>query len=188
MTSSYDNFEIPQIDQEIAALQNEDQADRKGDNYDTHVQEVNTNDARRLARAKELYVLYRQGVAQLKPESLYGLALVFQHSPVVQDKEGNELPNEDYKIAFELAKAAYEQGYAGARNLLTRAEDRYLLSVTGRQKWGTQSYSVNDGPEELSPMMSDEESGVNDEMRKEMGLPTLAEKVEEIKKESNKKG
>ena len=93
--------------------------------------------------------------------------MLFQHG----------LSSEDYKIAFELTNEAVKQGNEDAKWLSAAAEDRYLLSINKKQKWGTQFKGDGRGGWEQSPMDSDEESGVTDVMRKSKNIPIRSEQL-----------
>jgi hypothetical protein len=149
---------------ELKELFEKDQADRytlQGDWGNTElVQKMVANDAIRLKRGREIYEEYKAGNTLLSNEDLVQLAFLFQHSPEL----------DDYWKAHELGKDAGEEG----KWIAAVAEDRWLLNKGGKQKWGTQFLSGT----EQAPMLSDEESGITDEMRMEMRVPPRAEQLD----------
>lgn len=117
------------------------------------------NDSVRLVRAREIYDAYVKSAATLSKKELVQLAFLFQHSR----------ESDDYRIAFELGVAAGDEG----KWIAAAAEDRWLLSRGEKQKWGTQF--INNS--EQAPMLSDEESGITDEMRVEREIPPRAQQL-----------
>ncbi len=143
--------------EELARLILEDQADRNppaGKPIDWKM--VEPRDQARLARAKELY-----GRDQLQTgRDYFNAALILQHS---------EIP-EDYLLAHELSVVAISKGMR-VESLAAASEDRYLMSIGRRQRFGTQYRSDKGGPYRLYPM----DTGVTDQLRRLMHVPTLAE-------------
>lgn len=158
--------EIPirkSVSLELKELFDRDQSERQElrDNCDDadRVDQLLANDARRLIRAREIYSEYEAGALLLANEERVQLAFLFQHS----------IEGDDYRKAHELGSSA---GEAGAW-IAAAAEDRWLLSKGDKQKWGTQFTRDN----QQAPMLSDEESGVTDDMRRERGIPSRAEQL-----------
>lgn len=150
---------------ELKDLFDKDQSDRQelGDNWDDadRIKQLMENDAARLKRAREIYSEYEKGSVMLSDEERVQLAFLFQHSA----------ESDDYRKAYELANSAGESGAW----IAAAAEDRWLLSRGEKQKWGTQFTRDN----ERAPMLSDEEAGITDEMRKERGIPAREEQLAE---------
>lgn len=151
------------LNKELIELYEEDQKDRFEKLYETDPKLFSERDTRRLSRAKEIYLKKDE----LTPERLCDLAMLFQHG----------LDSEDYKKAFELTNKATQLGYEDAKWLSAASEDRHLLSIGKKQKWGTQFKGNGEGGWEQSPMYSDDQSRVTDEMRKEMGVPIRSEQL-----------
>ncbi len=148
---------------ELQELFNADQADRvslqSGEFNSESWNLIADNDAKRLVKAREIYDEYTKGAINLSNEEMVQLAFLFQHS----------LVTDDYKKVVELGDAAGEEG----KWIAAAGEDRWLISKGEKQKWGTQF--AHDGSQ--APMLSDEESGITDEMRQERGIPVRAEQV-----------
>lgn len=161
------------VSAELKELFNADQADReavRGKWDDAELsQRMAENDAVRLKRAREIYEEYIAGSAHLSSGELVQLAFLFQHSR----------DSDDYRKAHELGNAAGEEGLW----IAAAAEDRWLLSRGEKQKWGTQfRHNVQ------APMLSDEESGITDEMREQREIPTRANQLAEHLKHLNLEG
>jgi hypothetical protein len=101
--------------------------------------------------------------------STFFSSLILQHS----------LTSEDYLLAHELCVVAISKGKpnAGAldaRGLAAASEDRFLMSIGLPQRFGTQ-YPVED---ENAPVtrykLYKTDSGVTDELRRLMNVPSLA--------------
>jgi len=164
------NEEFPSkesISTELLHLFQGDQADRTSLLDDGGMQRMVSNDSARLQRGREIYNEYNEGLVILSGDDLYSLAMLFQHG---RDAE-------DYKIAGELASFSADQGNESAKWLVAAAEDRYLLAIGEKQKWGTQFKKSENGEYEQAPMLSDEESGVTDAMRASHGIPARAEQL-----------
>ena len=156
------------ISLEIALLHEKDQEDRKGLFDDVErTEKMWKNDVQRLARAHEIYAGVQKGDIILSPESFYLLAMLFQHS--------SDAP--DHRRAQALAQQSADGGYDKGKWLAAAAEDRYLLTIGRKQKWGTQFKKEKDGEWEQSAMESDSESGVTDEMRKVRAVPERNEQL-----------
>ncbi len=151
------------ISEEINELFDNDQADRYAlqgnwENLEL-VQKMVENDTLRLKRGREIYAEYKEGNIELTNDELVQLAFLFQHS--------SEL--DDLWNAHELGNNADEEG----KWIAAAAEDRWLLNKGEKQKWGTQFLNAK----EQAPMLSDEESGITDEMRIERSIPVRAEQL-----------
>ncbi len=107
--------------QELRALYEEDQADRRG----AFPTDLSKRDERRRRRVEQL--LARGAVAD--PEDLFFAAMVFQHGA----------DRSHFLRAHELAKRAAELGSTRpARWLAAAAYDRWLMTGGLPQKYGTQ--------------------------------------------------
>lgn len=152
------------VSEELQELYDADQADRAmllaGRHSTNMPSELLERDAARLEKAREIYAKLISGAASLSNEQRVQLAFLFQHS----------LDSDDYRKAYELGESAGDEG----KWIAAAAEDRWLLSRGERQKWGTQFISDT----EQAPMMSDEESGITDEMRVEREIPPRAEQLQ----------
>ena len=155
------------ISSELKRLYEEDQQDRAGKYDEINLEKMRANDSVRLRRAYEIYGLIKTGQVGLSPEDYFHLAMLFQHSPKL----------EDYQTALEVSIAGAERGSVECAWLSAAAEDRYLLAKGERQKWGTQFKKNAQGEWEQMPMFSDEESKITDEMREEKNVPPRADQM-----------
>ncbi len=162
------------INAELADLYAADQKDRAEQLYQKDHDLFLARDQARMARARGIYE--QRQTAHVSPEGLFNLAMLFQHG------EGSD----DYLKAWNLAKESEAAGYTASAWLTAAAEDRYLLSLGQKQKWGTQFNVNKEGELALLDMSSDEESGVTDEVRAAKGISTRAEKQEELKEMTKK--
>jgi hypothetical protein len=158
-------------DEELIRLYQEDQSDRKppaGKSIDWSV--VAPRDHARLARVKELYT---QNKLQTGGD-YYHAAMVLQHA---------EAP-EDYLLAHELCVVAISKGNSEAKWLAAASEDRFLMNIDRPQRFGTQFRTGGaNTPFKLYKM----DSGVTDELRRALNVPSLAEaKAREAKMNKNK--
>lgn len=143
---------------ELTSLMNEDQSDRTppaGKSIDWKL--VGPRDEARLKRVKELY-----SQNQLRTGNDYfNAALILQHSNTP----------EDYLLAHELSVVAISKK-RGIDSLAAVSEDRFLMSIGRPQRFGTQYKS--DGPNQPYRLYK-MDSGVTDELRRIMMVPSLAE-------------
>ncbi len=155
-----------QDNSELKRLHDEDQADRtppKGKEIDWAI--VGPRDKSRLQRVKEL-------LAQNKLQTgndYYRAALVLQH--------GQE--PEDFLLSHEFCVIAMAKGKndKDTKWLAVSSEDRFLMNIGRPQRFATQFRSEGNGPIRLYQVGA----GVTDEMRRIMGLHSLAEvKAHEI--------
>jgi hypothetical protein len=119
-------------------------------------------DDARLARVKELY---QQNKLQTGND-YFRAALILQHS----------LASEDYLLAHELCVVALSKGKPNAqaldaRGLAAATEDRFLKSIDRPQRFGTQYYRED---ENAPVKLYKTDSGVTDELRSLMNVPSLA--------------
>jgi hypothetical protein len=130
------------VNQELGALFDEDQADRRGE----FPADLYERDERRRRRVEQLLV---EGTV-LDPDDLFHAAMVFQHGA----------DRSHFLRAHELAKRAAELGSTRhARWLAAAAYDRWLMTGGLPQKYGTQ-YRFASGRwvlHEVDPTTSDEE-------------------------------
>ena len=150
----------PKDNEELKRLGDEDQADRspaEGKSIDWKI--VSPRDKARLKRVKELYA---QNL--LRTANDYdSAAIILQHSDVA----------EDFLLAHEFWVVAIIKGKNDpeTRSLVAASEDRFLMNIGRPQRFGTQLRSVDNGPIQLYPVGP----GVTDELRRLMGVHTLAE-------------
>jgi hypothetical protein len=79
---------------------------------------------------------------------------------------------EDFLLAHEFCVVALAKGEKEARWLAAATEDRFLMNLGRPQRFGTQYRSADpDDPVRLHKVGP----GVTDGLRKEMGVPSLAE-------------
>ena len=143
---------------ELARLYREDQSDRAPENEKLlGWKTISARDKTRELRAKELYA---KNALQTGAD-YYHAAMILQHA---------DLP-EDYLLAHELCVVAISKGEWRAKSLAAKSEDRFLMEINRPQRFGTQFVSQNNGPFRLYTM----ETGVTDELRLLMDVPSLAE-------------
>jgi hypothetical protein len=153
----------------IKRLFDEDQSERSLPFNEINPQTIIDNDRARVVEAHSIYTAFKESKVELSGDDLFYLAILFQHGS----------NSEDFLIATELATLSSEKGNNKAKWLAAATEDRYLLSKGEKQKWGTQfSKKSPDDEWELSPMASDEESGISDAMRKDKNVPERAKQFE----------
>jgi hypothetical protein len=149
----------PRDNPELIKLYEEDQADRQpkdGKAIDWAV--VGPRDRQREARVK---ALYEAGKLRAGGD-YYRAAMVLQHAS----------KPEDYLLAHEFCVVAASKGERNARWLAAATEDRYLMNIGRPQRFGTQYRStMPDEPVRLHEVAP----GVTDGLRRELGVPTLAE-------------
>jgi hypothetical protein len=149
----------PRDHAELAKLYDQDQADRRpqgGGPIDWSV--VLPRDQAREARIKALYE-----AGELRTgKDFHRAAMILQHAP----------RPEDHLLAHEFCVVALAKGQRDARWLAAASEDRYLMSVGRPQRFGTQYRAARpDQPVRLHEV----EPGVTDALRREMGVPSLAQ-------------
>ena len=154
---------------ELKELFAADQSDRSsGLGHYIDLTKMIANDKIRLVRAHEIERIFKNDQVDLTADDLYHLAMLFQHSSEA----------EDFKVAIELATLSGQKGNIHGKWLSAAAEDRHLLSTGQKQKWGTQFRKDENGPWQLQPMETDQESGITDIMRKEKGVPERSKQLE----------
>jgi len=142
---------------EVQRLADEDQEDRRaGPNIDWSV--VKPRDDARLERIKELY---KEGALRTGRDWL-NAALILQHS--------NEA--DDYLLAHEMCVAALALGESRAKWLAAASEDRFLMAIGRKQRFGTQYVAAD---QTGAFRLADTDDDVSDELRKALGAPPLAD-------------
>ncbi len=119
-------------------------------------------DAARLARVRVLL-----NASKLKtPRDYENAALVFQHS----------LAPDDFLIAHELSLAGQLMAGRMSDNLFALAEDRFLLSIGHKQRFGAQGAKgvVKPGASQIQPTDESGDTSVTDALRADVFLPPLA--------------
>jgi len=153
--------DIGVVIRQISDLYESDQADRLVGYENIDYETMQANDEVRIVRSREIYTLVHDNKISLPPESLYELGILLQHGTV-----------EDVARAQWCGELAFAQGNESGGWLAAAAEDRIEVYNNRPQKWGTQ-FRKNEAEEwELFPMLTDEESGVNDEMLSVRGIPS----------------
>lgn len=152
---------IPNPKTQLEKLFDEDQKDREDglDKKDPTL--FAEREKSRHQKAQEIFTQYEKDPQSLSDEGVYYLAFLFQHGQT----------SEDYKKAHQLALEAEKRGVEDAKWLTAATEDRHLLSVEKKQKWGTQFIRAEDGSQRLAPIEEDVTSGVTDEMRQTKNVP-----------------
>ena len=95
-------------------------------------------------------------------------AFLFQHG---------ETPD-DYLLAHTLAMVALGKGYGGALWIATATLDRYLQSMHQPQIYGTQFLTSPSKPATQEPF---HRNLISDELRRQLGVPSLAAQEEQRK-------
>ena len=148
----------PTDNAELARLFQEDLADRKPGLHGIDWAVVKPRDDARLARIRQLYA---SGGLLTGADWLHA-ALILQHS--------NEA--DDYLLAHEMCMAAVAKGEMDARWLAAATEDRFLMKIGRKQRFGTQ-YEPADEPGKFRLAPTDPQ--VTDDLRAVLGTPSLAE-------------
>lgn len=148
----------PADNAELDRMFQEDQADRKPGLHGIDWAVVKPRDDARLKRTRELYT---SGALRTGGDWLHA-ALILQHS---------DAPD-DYLLAHEMCVAALAEGEKGARWLVAATEDRFLMAIGRKQRFGTQ-YQPAREPEKFELAPTDPQ--VTDELRTALGAPPLRE-------------
>lgn len=141
---------------ELARLFKQDQADRQAQDIDWSV--VGPRDAERERRVKALIAAdaLKSGMDYLHA------AMILQHAHAP----------EDHLLAHDLCVIAIGKGEHRAKWLAAASLDRFLTTIDRPQRFGTQYQSKGrTDPPVLLPV----DPSVTDAMRRELGVPTLAE-------------
>ena len=148
----------PSDNVELARISQEDQDDRKPGLHGIDWAKVKPRDDARLARTRELYA---SGALRTGGD-WFRAALILQHSSEA----------DDYLLAHEMSVAAIAQGHKEARWLAAASEDRFLMKIGRKQRFGTQYEPAEEpGRYRLAPT----EPQVTDALRAVLGVPSLAE-------------
>ena len=141
---------------EMAAIYKADQAPRQSlKSYEAHPKEFDKDDG---ARREQVRGLIERG--QLRAAEDFRLAaMVFQH--------GSE--PRDFLFAHTLALIALEKGDRSASWIAAASLDRYLRSIDRQQIFGLQ---FKPGGSDRQPL---DGKLISDALRRELGVPTLAE-------------
>jgi hypothetical protein len=136
----------------------EDQDDRKPGLHGIDWSVVKPRDDARLKRTRELY---SSGALRSGADWLHA-ALILQHSS----------EPDDYLLAHEMCVAALALGEEGALWLVAATEDRFLMGIGRKQRFGTQYEAAAEaGKFRLAPT----DPQVTDELRVAIGAPPLSE-------------
>ncbi|WP_146171855.1 hypothetical protein [Pseudoduganella armeniaca] len=147
---------------ELAQLFADDQANRnvpRGASIDWET--VSVRDERREARVKQLLT----ADALHAGADFYHAAMILQHA---------DTPD-DYLLAHDLCVIAIGKGEARAKWLAAASLDRFLINVGRRQRYATQ-YETHRSY--LPPRLAEVDPAVPDSLRRELGVPSLAEAKE----------
>ena len=158
--------------EELARMYREDQADRAPANSkDIDWTVIGPRDQARLTRVKELYTANSLHTGA----DYYHAAMVLQHSDVP----------DDFLLAHEFCVVAISNGRndKDTRWLAAASEDRFLMNIQRPQRFATQ-YRAD--PSTAPFRLYRVDSGVTDELRRAMDVPSLAKaKAREV--EMNRK-
>jgi len=143
---------------ELTRMFQEDQDDRRPGLHGIDWAVVKPRDDARLARARELYAAggLRTGA------DWWHAAMILQHSSDA----------DDYLLAHEMSVAAVVKGDENARWLVAATEDRFLMRIGRKQRFGTR-YEPSDEPGKYRLASTD--PVVTDELRAVLNAPPLAE-------------
>ena len=145
--------------EELAAIFEADQADRRSGAFDAEPEGVMERDRLRRARVEELL---GQGVVASGADHFHA-AMVFQH--------GSSLSS--FRRAHELASRGRDLGDKRAAWLAAASLDRWLTTLGKPQRFGTQFQPIG-GRWQLMPV----DPATTDEERAAWNVPTLAENLE----------
>jgi hypothetical protein len=150
---------LPEPDNaELVRMFQEDQEDRKPGLHGIDWSAVKPRDDARLRRTRELYAA---GEIRTGADWLHA-GLILQHSS----------EPDDYLLAHEMCVAALAQGEMGAKWLVAATEDRFLMAIGRKQRFGTQYEPASEpGKFRLAPT----DPQVTDELRAAVGAPPLAD-------------
>ncbi len=150
---------LPTDNAELVRMFQEDQDDRKPGLHGIDWSLVKPRDDARLERTRALYV---SGALRTGADWFHA-ALILQHSSDA----------DDYLLAHEMCVAALAQGEKGyAISLAAASEDRFLMSIGRKQRFGTQ-YEPADEPGKYRLAPTD--LLVTDQLREALRTPSLAE-------------
>ncbi len=147
----------PSDNAELTRMFQEDQGDRKPGLHGIDWSVVKPRDDARLKRTRELYA---SGTVRTGADWLHA-ALILQHSS----------EPDDYLLAHEMCVAALALGEKRAKWLVAATEDRFLMAIGRKQRFGTQYEAAAPGQFRLAPT----DPQVTDELRAAVGAPPLSE-------------
>lgn len=152
---------------EMAAIYKSDQAPRQSlESFYANAKQIDKEDA---ARREEVRALINRG--QLRAGEDFRLAaMVFQH--------GSE--PRDYLFAHTLALVALEKGDRSASWIAAASLDRYLRSIDRQQIFGLQFKPGGSDRQALDGEL------ISDALRRELGIPTLAEQQAQMRELAGK--
>lgn len=159
-----ESFELRGVQKSKTGLEkiiDDDQLDREGSLDKINPELFSERERDRYQRLLEIFAQYDQRSQDFSPKDLYHLAFLFHHGST----------SEDYRRAHMLALEAERQGSEDAKWLTAATEDRYLLSLGKKQKWGTQFVPTEDGSQRLAPMEDDAISRITNKMRQSKNVP-----------------
>lgn len=118
-------------------------------------------------------------------ENKFNAALVLQHTPLTYcDKQLVSKSPDNYLLAHNLFKSAFEAGYKDADYLVVASIDRYLSFTEGYQKYGTNRIvNQETGKEELVPI----DRKTPDSERAKYGVPPLATILKQFPEQAPRK-
>jgi hypothetical protein len=146
----------------MAAIYQADQALRQSQqSFESHAQQIEKDDGARREQVRAL-IANRQLRAA---EDFRLAAMVFQH--------GSE--PRDYLFAHTLALVALEKGDRSASWIAAASLDRYLRSIDRQQIFGLQ---FKPGGSDRQPL---DDELISDALRRELGIPTLAEQQAQMR-------
>ena len=132
-----------------------DQQIRTLDNKDFDLESIDKT------HRKKVMELLANGLIRTTKDKL-SAALILQHTSLTYcEKKLTSVSPENYLLAFELSKSAFDSGHKEAAYYVAITFDRYLLYTEGFQKYGTQRVFDDQTDEELwapiDPRTTDDE-------------------------------
>ncbi|HWU78782.1 MAG TPA: hypothetical protein VN158_01805 [Caulobacter sp.] len=148
---------------EMTRLYDEDQTDRLGPGV-TDWSKVGPRDDQRRAATRKLL---EAGTLHTAADFSHA-AFIFQHSGAP----------DDYLLAHTLAMVAVAKGDKKSLWIATATLDRYLQNIKQPQIYGTQFSRVDDAEMSQEPY---NRGLISDALRGELGVPSLAKQVDQLK-------
>jgi len=131
-------------------------------------------DVKRSDQDRVVLVLEQIGAGKVSTAAdRFNAAIVLQHTPMTFRNDSlMGVSPDNYLLGHHLAKAAFDEGYPPARELVAQSIDRYRSLTTGVQKYGTNRFiNQKTGKEELAPI----DRATTDAERARYGVPPIAE-------------
>lgn len=129
--------QVKEDNAELKKLVAADQADRSGESDE----KLAPNDD--LRRQKVFELLAQNKI--MTPKDKYNASIILHHTGMVFiDNQLKSKSVENHYLAYQLAKAAFEEGYQKAQYLVAVTYDRYSWMAYGYQKYGTQTTFKDD--------------------------------------------